>query len=152
MKPIADLTQPELRVGLALAFGTRFFVPPQEQGTATMAVQAYQDRFVKDAIERGWTETQEPEPENINWYFLDDKDPTRYMTDAMKLTEPIVKAFYKINMQTPMLPGGDGIYGMCCVYINNLLDPKEQFTPYSDDHLEIALCCSILDWTRNHQS
>jgi hypothetical protein len=149
MKPIADLTPPELRVQLALAFGTRFFVPPQEQGTATVAVQAYQDRFAKDAIERGWTETQEPEPENINWYFMDDEDPTDSMDDAWELvTRHVIPAGYEAHLRTPTAPGDDTFLGKFSANI----DKSDEYTRgWYDTTGELALSRAILAWARENK-
>jgi hypothetical protein len=149
MKPITDLTPPELRVQLALAFGTRFFVP-QEQGAATVAIQSYQDRFVKDAIERGWKETQEPEPDNINWYFLDGTDPTRYMTDAWALvTRHVIPAGYEAHLRTPTLPGDDTFLGKFSANI----DKQGEYTGgWYDTTGELALSRAILAWARENKS
>jgi hypothetical protein len=146
MKPVSELTPPELRVQLALTFGTRFFVPPQEQGTATVAVQAYQDRFAKDAIERGWKETQEPEPDNINWYFLDDEDPTTSMSDAWALvTQHVIPAGDVIRIHSTIVEG-EREFGA------NIAPPHKLGSSQYGETMEIALSRAILAWARENKS
>jgi hypothetical protein len=150
MKPIADLTPPELRVQLALAFGTRFFVPPFVRAGIVPVAVAVDDThpdFIYKVIGDGWGEVQEPE--DINWELLCDFDPTTSMSDAWALvTRHVIPAGFIVRSQTPEDPEYENYLGKFMVNIDK---PSEYTGAWYDTTGELALSRAILAWAREHK-
>jgi len=147
MKPITDLTMPELRVELARAFGIRFFVSQQVRADIVPAAVAVDDThpgFIEKVLKDGWIETQEPD--EINWELLCDFDPTTSMDDAWALvTRHVIPAGDVIRMHCTIVEG-EREFGA-----NIALPHKLGIHQYAET-MELALSRAILAWARENKS